>query len=123
MKKDFKIKMIIAVFFSIIIGLLLRSCKDPKPTKESLHKKQIESLFMYNGGPHKGAFNYLSNQLNDPESLDNIRCIYVEDTISNIVSVKWQFTAKNAFGGRVRHYVIFDSDTLGNIVKVHKWVE
>lgn len=121
--KNYKSKLIAIFIFSAIIGISLRSCKDTKPTKQELHNKQIESLFFYNGGPHKKAYSYLANQLNDPNSLENVSCIYIEDTISNVVKVKWEFTATNSFGGRIKDFVIFDSDTLGNIVKVHKWVE
>lgn len=114
---------IINIILCLFLILLLASSCDSKPSKKELHQKQIESLFFYNGGPHKTANHYLSNQLKDPRSLENVSCIYIEDTINHVVKVKWEFTATNSFGGRIRDYVVFDSDTLGNIVKVHKWVE
>ena len=107
----------------IILGILfLFSCEE-KPTKAELHNQQLNSLFYYSGGPHKTAYDYVYKQLNDPSSLENIDCVWVEDTTTNILTVQWEFSAKNAFGGRLREYVVFDSDTLGNIVKVYKWVE
>lgn len=124
MKKLTKILLKLSVLFSVIAMILIiaSSCEE-KPTKVQLHRKQVESLFYYSGGPHKTAFSYVQKQLNDPESLENIDCVWVEDTTTNIITVHWEFSAKNAFGGRLREYVVFDSDTLGNIVKVHKWVE
>lgn len=116
-------EIIVSIAIATLFILLFISCSEKKLTKQEQHQKQIESLFFYNGGPHKTANHYLSNQLNDPNSLENVSCVYIEDTINHIVKVKWEFTATNPFGGRVRDYVLFDSDTLGNIVKVHKWIE
>ena len=111
-----KISIIILSVFSLI------SCEE-KPTKEQLHRKQIESLFYYENGPHKTAYHLISQQAKDPNSLENLGCYYVEDTIENTLDVNWEFTATNSFGGRLRYYVSFKSDTLGNIIETYKWVE
>lgn len=112
-----------AITFTLIIcGLFLIysiiGC-DSRPTKKELHKKQIESLFYYNGGPHITAFNLVSKLSNDPKSIENLGCSYVEDTINHTLDVYWEFTSKNAFGGVVRQDVSFQSDTLGNIIKFY----
>ena len=112
-----------AVIFALIIcGLVLIfslfGCEN-KPTKKELHQKQIESLFYYRGGPHKTAFSLVSKMANDPKSIENLDCVYIEDTINHTLDVHWDFTYKNAFGGVVREQIVFQSDTLGNVIKFY----
>lgn len=119
------VKALVEVFITIaivlgIISLLMSalSCES-KPTKKEIHDKQIKSLFYYEGGPHKNAFHLVSELSNDPRSIENLGCTYVEDTINHTLDVYWEFTAKNAFGGAVREDISFQSDTLGNIIKIY----
>ena len=114
---DWTIRIVtVVVLFYLLFTLF--SC-DKKPTKKELHQKQIESLFYYRGGPHKTAFNLVSGMINDPKSIENLDCVYIEDTINHTLDVHWDFTYKNAFGGVVREQVIFQSDTLGNVIKFY----
>lgn len=119
------IKALVEAFITIaiIVGFLFLlvtalSCES-KPTKKELHEKQIKSLFYYEGGPHKNAFSLVSELSNDPKSIENLRCGYVEDTINHTLDVYWEFTSKNRFGGVVRQDISFKSDTLGNIIKFY----
>ena len=110
-----RVLFILAVVYMLLTAL---SCQS-KPSKKELHEKQIKSLFYYDGGPHKNAFLLVSELSNDPKSIENLGCSYVEDTINHTLDVYWEFTAKNAFGGVVRQDVSFQSDTLGNIIKFY----
>lgn len=104
--------------FLLSILFLFSSCEN-KQTKKEIHKKQIESLFFYKNGPHKKAYALVYDLSNDPMSIENLGCVYVEDTINHTLDVRWDFTTKNAFGGNVKESISFQSDTLGNIIKLY----
>lgn len=109
------IAIIVGVLFLLVTAL---SCES-KPTKKELHEKQIKSLFYYEGGPHKNAFSLVSELSNDPKSIENLDCFYIEDTINHTLDVRWDFTIKNKLGGVERQKLMFQSDTLGNIIKFY----
>ena len=117
MKKNF----IKAVVLSIILAFIFVSCSEKKLTKEEMHQKQIESLFINKPphGYHKTLVNLVLSQLNDPNSFDHLGTYYIERDTTLVVEM--DFTAKNGFGGAVRQKVIIESDTLGNITKIYKW--
>lgn len=106
----------------LLSAFILASCGH-KQTKQEIHKKQIKSLFMYHNGPHRQAYEAIKSDLKDPNSFENLGSKYVEDTIKNTLIVRMDFTASNSFGANIKDYVLFESDTLGNIKTVFKWID
>lgn len=119
MKNNFKFNSVVIIICVILICSFVKCIQESKPTKKEMHKKQIESLFHYDGGPHKNAFSLVSKMVNDPKSIENLGCYYVEDTLNHVLEVEWEFTVKNKFGGVEREKLNFQSDTLGNIIKIY----
>ena len=63
----------------------------------------------------------IKKDLNDPRSMETISFNHVDK--DSLILVKYGFTAKNAFGGRIRNDVIVSVDSTGNILEINKWFE
>lgn len=121
--KEFARKLFVA-FLIMFVGPMLFfkiacSGKEVKLSKSELHKKNIEKMFLWDGGPQRELFNLVNNDLNDPKSFEHINTYWIEG--NGAISIIMTFTAKNGFGGTMKKTVSVESDTLGHITKINYW--
>ncbi len=107
--KNVKIGLVVV---ATIIGMVsLVSCggsgEDNSPSAEELEerRKGFHCLDPWDGN-HTGLESLIRDRLNDPGSMETIetRITPVDESGEHTVSL--EFTAKNAFGGRVRHQAV-----------------
>lgn len=65
---------------------------------------------------HKNLTVLIKSAMNDPGSFEHIETTYT-DKIDYFL-VKQEYSGKNAFGGRVRGYVLAKVDVNGNIIEI-----
>ena len=119
--------LMVALLISLMIFFYFTCEGEPeteKPlTKEEIRRNYINRL-IYNNGMNSvnvKLIQLIERDLNDPNSMQNLKVSFIDR--DSIILVSKSFTAKNAFGGRVREEVIVAIDTLGNITEVIKWID
>lgn len=108
----------IAGFLALIIILwagckACNGCGDKKEDKVLTRKERIENLFSKWDGSQPAVVEWIKGNLNDPNSFEHLETRFIDKKDS--IGVITEFTAKNAFGGRVRSTCVAQIDTLGNL--------
>lgn len=125
-----KILWIIAVILFILLGLmivLISSIPKPELTDEQRQeqaeiekskdrKKTIEANLSSWDGSHKELSKYIKDNLNDPSSFEHLETVYFDQ--DSVVIFITQYTAKNAFGGRVKGYAKAKADSTGKLTEI-----
>ena len=92
-------------------------CTQTDSTPRALTRSEkIEAQFSGLYGDHKGLREVIKTALNDPDSYEAMGSSH-EDKGDHILIVQ-EYTAKNAFGGRVRGRVVAKADIDGNIIEI-----
>ncbi len=120
--------LLLSVIILIIFLSFIYTCNDEKQndkvlTQQEKREQKIKYLLYFNGSK---AINIrltelIKRDLNDPQSFKKLNLSYVDK--DSIIVVTEEFTAKNAFGGRLRKEVTIAIDTTGNIIKIISWVD
>ena len=85
--------------------------------KDSLRSEQVHELFSAWDGYHIKLKAKIQENLNDPESYENISTLYWDR--DSIIIIKNVFTAKNEYGGVEKYTIRAESDINGNISKIY----
>lgn len=112
-------KLIILVF----VLFSFCSCNERELTKEEKREKQIKSLFSgdYDKACHLGLVSYVLKSVSNPNDFSHTLTAFIDK--DSIIALKMGFSIKNKFGGADNYEIVADSDSLGNIVKVHSFKE
>lgn len=81
-----------------------------------VRKKKVEKLFSAWDGSLPALVKLTKSNLNDPGSFEHLETNAWDR--DSLIVVKMQYTAKNAFGGRIRGYVMANADLEGNVIKI-----
>jgi len=113
----------IAAFFillSIIIGSAtsIYDSTNPKPAKtaEQIREERIEKYFDVWDGSHINLTKIIKDSLNDPESYQHDKTLYVDR--GDHLIVETTFRTKNKYGGMVTYQIKAKTDTSGNVLQV-----
>ena len=87
-------------------------------------QNRIERQFSAWDGRHIKLYQFIKENLNDPDSLQHIETRYWKNfdengQFNNTITVKTKYRAKNSFGGYVVEYISADCDMDGNIIKIN----
>lgn len=115
----------------VIIGLIVISAiisqfadnnksKNSAPTtpktQAELRKEQVEKQFSAWDGSHRGLTRFIKNSMNDPDSYEHVKTVYLDK--GDYLIVKTTFRGKNAFGGVVVNWIQAKVDLNGNVIEV-----
>lgn len=107
-----KISVRFGTFFALLGLVALASCEgngsgNDRPSAEELEEKRkgFHCLSPWDGN-HDGLEELIRDRLNDPDSMETIETRITPVNDSGEHTVILEFTAKNAFGGRVRHQAL-----------------
>ena len=91
-----------------------------------LIQKKIEKQFSPWDGRHIQLYNFLKENLRDPDSLEHIESSYerkrgAKGWEKGVIEVKVKYRAKNGFGGYNVESISADCDLDGNILKINEY--
>lgn len=94
---------------------------DAPLTESQLRTQKIEKCFSGWNGSFLPLEKSIKKTLNDEGSYEHEETRYQD--LDSIIRVYTVFSAKNAFGGRIKKEVIVDADLECNIIEIIKWYE
>lgn len=122
-------KLVIGIFAVFILLVVVAIAADDEPKSSSsankeetvadkaeAKKKKIESQFSAWDGSHRNLEKLIKENLNDPGSYEHLETNYWD--MDTAIVVRTEYTAKNAYGGRVRGAVKARYDLEGNLIEV-----
>lgn len=80
------------------------------------NKEKLKDLFSEYDGSHKGLVEYVTNNLDDPDSFEHNETRFIDN--DEFIYVIMSFRANNRFGAKVLSTVTADCDYNGNIIKI-----
>ena len=87
-----------------------------RKTPEELRKQRIEKQFSAWDGSHSGVTELIKKSMNDPNSYEHVKTVYV-DRVDHLI-VTTTFRGKNAFGGIVQNSVTAKVGLDGNVLEI-----
>ncbi len=88
-----------------------------RKTKAELRREKIEKHFSAWDGAHRGLEKVIKSSMNDPDSYDHNKTVYIDKGDHLIVTTT--FRGKNAFGGVVLNSITAEVDFNGNVLQVY----
>ena len=100
--------------------------QQPQKSPEQIELEKIEKQFSPWDGRHIQLYNFLKENLRDPDSLEHIESSYkrkkgMKGEYSEVIQVKMKYRAKNGFGGYNVESISADCDLDGNILKINEY--
>jgi hypothetical protein len=101
--------------------------QQSQKTPEQIEVEKIEKQFSPWDGRHMQLYNFLKENLRDPNSLEHVETSYkrkkdAKNNYSGVIVVNMKYRAKNGFGGYNVELISADCDLDGNILKINKYV-
>jgi hypothetical protein len=126
-------KWVNAILAIVVILVILAKCSSEDSSKTNTPPKtaeqiSIEKQFSPWDGKHLKLYQFLKENLKDPDSLEHIETEYKKNfdkngQFNNTLTVTTKYRAKNSFGGYVVEQISADCDIDGNIIKIHSPTE
>ena len=90
-------------------------------TAKELRAQEISKCFSAWDGSHIQLTERIKNSLNDEDSYEHERTVYVD--MDSLLLVETTFSAKNGFGGRLKKTVIAQTNLDCEVVSIIQWYE
>lgn len=110
------IVLLAVIVIAIYYGCSSSGSKEVAISPKEQRAKQIEKQFNAWDGSHIKLKEYIKENLNDPDSYENVKTLYFD--MDSVIVVNQTYTAKNGFGGRVKGFTKAKVDIEGNILEI-----
>ncbi|MBS1775335.1 MAG: hypothetical protein JSS64_03540 [Bacteroidetes bacterium] len=106
------------VVFALLFWAGCKACggcsEEAAVDKPVTRQERVQQLFSAWDGSQPAVVDWIKQNLNDPNSFEHLETKFIDR--KDTIAVVTEFTAKNAFGGRVRSTCIAYIDSLGNFL-------
>ncbi len=85
-------------------------------TPKTERQIQLEKQFSAWDGSHNTLTQLIKKAMNDPDSYEHVETKYWD--MKDYIVVRTVYSGKNAFGGRVKNFVLAKFDNNGNLIEI-----